>query len=234
MCKKSESIKELAIALAKFNMKVKRIEDDSTNPHFKNKYASLDGIMDEIRPLLAEEGLSILQMPAGDGENFKLTNLLVHISGEWIESDSITMRPTKNDPQGVGSAITYARRYGVSSFLGLSTGEKDDDGNAASQAPQSAPRSQGYTHPSKPAESPTNQSIAPSNTGNVMISEAQVKLIAVKLKEKQMPDDNYRSILARYGVTSTKELKKSDASKVIEEIQSYLPVPASSEDDLPF
>lgn len=140
MCKKSESIKEIAIALAKFNMKVQRIEKDSANPHFKNRYASLDGILDEVRPLLAEQGLSILQMPSGDGENFKLTTMLIHISGEWIESDSLAMRPTKNDPQGIGSATTYARRYGVSSFLGLSTGEIDDDGNAASQQPRQQPQ----------------------------------------------------------------------------------------------
>lgn len=234
MCKKSESIKEIAVALAKFNANVQRIEKDSTNPHFRNKYASLDGIMDEVRPMLAEQGLSIIQMPSGDADQLKLTTMLVHISGEWIESAPIVMRPAKNDPQGIGSATTYARRYSLCAFLGLSTGELDDDGNAASHAPQSqqsAPRSQGYNQPSKPVEAPISQSSAPSNTGNVLISEAQIKMIGVKLKEKGIPDEKYREMIGKYGAKSTKELSKSDASKVINDIQAYMPVP---DDDLPF
>lgn len=128
---KSESIKELASALVKFNGEVSRITKDAKNPHFKNTYASIDQIVDEIRPLLQKHGLSILQFPSGDGDRVTMTTILLHESGEWIQGDPLTMVPVKKDPQGIGSCITYARRYSLSAFLSLNTGE-DDDGNEAS------------------------------------------------------------------------------------------------------
>jgi hypothetical protein len=158
MCKKSESIIEIAKALCKFNGEIQRIEKDSTNPHFKNKYASLDNIIDDIRPILTKYGLSIIQMPGGDGENFKMSTLLIHESGEWIESDPIVMKPVKNDPQGIGSCATYARRYSLSAFLSLNTGE-DDDGNDASKANQQS--QQTYNKPPV-----TNQQTQQSSTSN--------------------------------------------------------------------
>lgn len=164
MCKKSESITNLAVSLAKFNMNVQRIEKDGTNPHFKNRYTTLDAILDEVRPMLAEQGLSVIQMPSGDGEQLKLTTMLVHITGEWIESDAINMRPVKNDPQGVGSATTYARRYSLCAFLGLSTGDIDDDGNSVSippKATQSAQQPRAPITPAASAQTATTTSSAP-------------------------------------------------------------------------
>lgn len=130
--KHSESIIELSKALVKFNAKVGKVSKDASNPFFKNKYATIDNIIEEVRPILAEFGLSILQLPSGDGTSVQISTLLIHESGEWLESETLTMKPTKNDPQGMGSAITYARRYSLQSFLTLNTGE-DDDGNNASQ-----------------------------------------------------------------------------------------------------
>ena len=130
--KRSETISALSKALVQFNAKVGKISKDAKNPFFKNNYATLDNIIDEVRPILAEYGLNILQMPSGDGQNIQITTLLIHESGEWLESETLTMKPVKNDPQGLGSAITYARRYALQSFLSLNTGE-DDDGNNASQ-----------------------------------------------------------------------------------------------------
>jgi hypothetical protein len=127
---KSESIANLAVALAKFNGEVSKISKDAKNPFFKNNYATLDNIVDEIRPILTKNGLSILQIPGGDGENVIMKTLLIHESGEFLESDPLVMKPVKNDPQAVGSAITYARRYSLGAFLSLNTGE-DDDGNMA-------------------------------------------------------------------------------------------------------
>lgn len=128
---KSESIIELSKALVKFNGEISKIEKDSANPHFKNRYASLDRIVEEIRPILQKNGLSVLQIPSGDGEKVTISTILLHESGEWLQSDPLTLVPVKKDPQGIGSATTYGRRYQLSSFLSLNTGE-DDDGNAAS------------------------------------------------------------------------------------------------------
>lgn len=130
MIQKSESISNLAVALVKFNSEVAAISKDADNPFFKNKYATLDNIIDGIRPVLTKHGLSVLQIPGGDGEKVIMKTLLLHESGEWIESDPFIMTPIKNDPQAVGSCVTYARRYSLAAFLSLNTGE-DDDGNKA-------------------------------------------------------------------------------------------------------
>lgn len=236
MCKKSESIKEIAVALAKFNSNVQRIEKDATNPHFKNRYTTLDAIMDEVRPLLAEQGLSIIQMPSGDGEQLKLTTMLVHISGEWIESDSITMRPTKNDPQGIGSATTYARRYGLCAFLGLSTGDLDDDGNSVSVTTQknaykATETKQEQTY-SKPVDTPVQST---TNTGDVLISAAQKGMIRALIKEKAIPEDTFKTWVKSYGVDSSNDLKKSHASAIIKMCQEYVaPIVDEIEAELPF
>ena len=137
--KHSESIIELSKALAKFNAKVGKISKDASNPFFKNKYATLDTIIEEIRPILAEFGLSLLQLPASDGTNVQISTLLIHESGEWLESETLAMKPVKNDPQGMGSAITYARRYSLQSFLSLNTGEDDDGNNASNTSQQKKP-----------------------------------------------------------------------------------------------
>lgn len=140
--KRSESISELAKALVKFNAKVGKISKDAKNPFFKNNYATLDNIIDEVRPILAEFGLNVLQLPSGDGQSIQVSTLLMHESGEWLESDTLTMKPVKNDPQGMGSAITYARRYALQSFLSLNTGEDDDGHNASQPHKQQQPKKQ--------------------------------------------------------------------------------------------
>jgi hypothetical protein len=136
--KRSETISSLAKALAIFNSKVSKVSKDANNPFFKNKYATLDNIIDEVRPLLTENGLTLMQFPSGDGNLVSVTTYLMHESGEWIESDPLVMKPVKNDPQAIGSCITYARRYSLASFLSLNTGE-DDDGNKATH-PNGAPQ----------------------------------------------------------------------------------------------
>jgi hypothetical protein len=105
---------------------VESIKKDAKNPFFKSSYASLSNILDAIKEPLIESGLSILQFPTGD---YGLTTILLHESGEYLKSE-YTMRPVKDEPQGRGSAITYARRYALASILCLNIDE-DDDGNTA-------------------------------------------------------------------------------------------------------
>jgi hypothetical protein len=125
---KSESIKELATALCEFQGAVEKIKKSETNPYFKSKYASLSDILDVIRQPLADNGLSFVQFPKG---KYGLETMLMHTSGEWL-SESYEMEPTKHDPQGAGSVITYQRRYALGSILGLNI-DIDDDGNKASE-----------------------------------------------------------------------------------------------------
>ncbi len=125
---RSESIKEIANALCKFQQEVGKIKKSANNPFFKSKYATLSDILDVIQEPLSNSGLSVMQLPVGENE---LETIVMHISGEFISS-KYTMRPTKNDPQGVGSCITYQRRYALGAALSLNIDE-DDDGNKASQ-----------------------------------------------------------------------------------------------------
>lgn len=124
---KSESIKSIAVALCNFQGAVEKIKKTSVNPFFKSKYASLADILDVIRQPLVDNELSFVQFPK---DKYGLITMLMHNSGEWI-SESYEMQPTKNDPQGAGSVITYQRRYALGAILGLNIDE-DDDGNKAS------------------------------------------------------------------------------------------------------
>lgn len=124
---KSESIKAIAAALCNFQNEVGKIKKGETNPFFKSKYASLADILDVIQKPLSSNELAFVQFPEGDHQ---LTTMLMHTSGEWI-SATYSMTPAKNDPQGLGSVITYQRRYALGAVLGLNI-DDDDDGNAAS------------------------------------------------------------------------------------------------------
>ena len=129
---KSDSIKHIAAALMQFQVKCGKIAKSADNPFFKSKYAPLPEILEAIQIPLSECGLTFAQFPDGDS----LTTILMHpASGEWMEA-SYAMHPVKLDPQSVGSAITYARRYALGAILGLNIDE-DDDGNKAS-APEQA------------------------------------------------------------------------------------------------
>ena len=124
---KSESIKNIAIALCDFQGAVETIRKTETNPFFKSKYASLADILSVIRQPLTENGLSFVQFPKG---KYGLETMLMHTSGEWL-SESYEMEPSKHDPQGAGSVITYQRRYALGAILGLNI-DVDDDGNSGS------------------------------------------------------------------------------------------------------
>lgn len=124
----SASIAALAAALAKAQVAFKPAVKDSANPFFKSNYLSLTGAIDACQGALSLNGLAVSQT-LEDGEKLRLISTLMHSSGEWISSHYPVV-PVKNDPQGIGSAITYARRYSLMALVGLAA--EDDDGNAAS------------------------------------------------------------------------------------------------------
>lgn len=126
---KSESIAELAAALAKAQSEMGFAAKDSTNPFFKSNYADLASCIEAARLPLSKNGLSVSQMPDHTPEGTNLVTILMHVSGQYLEC-TYPLKPTKDDPQGMGSAISYARRYCFSSIIGLASA--DDDGNVAS------------------------------------------------------------------------------------------------------
>jgi hypothetical protein len=130
---KSEKISNLSKALIDFNVRVTKISKDAKNPFFKSNYASLSNIQDAISKPLAESGLVYSQMPTGVNG---LCTILIHAeSGEYL-MDSFIMPVSKpNDPQAVGSAITYAKRYALAGILALNIDDDDDGNKAANKQP---------------------------------------------------------------------------------------------------
>lgn len=108
---------------------------DSMNPAFKSKYADLASVWDAIREPLHDAGFSVIQSPDFDGADMWLRTTILHVSGDKIEG-RYPIRPVKADPQGVGSAISYARRYSLSAMLGVI--QDDDDGAGACARPATA------------------------------------------------------------------------------------------------
>ena len=128
--KTSESITNIAVALHKFHGLMGKVGKDAVNPHFKNKYASLSNIIEATTPHLNAVGLSIIQLPCESG----LETMLLHTSGEYISSVSLTPCKDASNPQALGSALTYARRYALGAVLSLNIDE-DDDAQKATVAP---------------------------------------------------------------------------------------------------
>lgn len=135
--KTSESVTKIIEALALFQSKAPKILKNANNPFFKSKYATLGDILTLIQPILSECKLVVLQLPTTQNE---LITRIYHVSGEFVECNYL-INPIKTDPQSLGSAITYARRYAISSILNLNI-DDDDDGNAASGNNTPTPQNQ--------------------------------------------------------------------------------------------
>lgn len=143
---RSEQINELAAALAKAQLAMTNPKKTSANPFFKSRYADLAEVIGASKKILAEHGLSIIQLPSLENNNLlMLETILAHESGQYI-SGVLLMPVMKMDAQGIGSACTYARRYAWAAICGLA--QEDDDGNAASIPVIEAPKK--TTKPSLP------------------------------------------------------------------------------------
>lgn len=126
-------MKSIATALAKAQMNMGKALKQANNPHFRSKYADLGNVMDACLPALNEAGIALIQPTGEDDHGRYVETILIH--GE--SGESLTCRVplivSKNDMQGYGSAVTYARRYGLMAMAGIAP--EDDDGNAAAKAP---------------------------------------------------------------------------------------------------
>ena len=145
-------MENLAKALAKAQAEFTTVPQSGFNPHFKNKFSTLEDCINMTRPILSKHGLAISQMPNTLDGQYVLTTILMHESGESIVSNQPVVS-MKQDPQSLGSALSYCRRYSLTGVLSLASGDFEDDGNAAT-----APA------PAKPTPAPkkadTNQSLA--------------------------------------------------------------------------
>ena len=124
---------ELHKALIEARKSIEHPHFDAENPYFNSKFASLKGCFDAVLPALLDNGITMVQDFETVNDGCVCRTHLLHESGESMVLQSPAMTPTKTDPQGWGSASTYARRYGVMAVMAI-VGDKDDDGNKASES----------------------------------------------------------------------------------------------------
>lgn len=140
--KHSDSIKNLAEALAKAQAEMPVVQMNATNPFLKNKFADLGAVISASRPVLAKHNLALSQFPTSDGDRIGITSILAHSSGEWVEDTVMLLlseEKGKSDAQVAGSIITYLRRYAWSAILGLHADE-DTDGQAKAKPKEQNPQ----------------------------------------------------------------------------------------------
>lgn len=191
---KSEQVNELAAALAKAQGQLEGAKKSSSNPFFKSKYADLAECWNTCREALTANEISVIQMPEEINENGRLniTTMLAHSSGQYISS-TLTMTVTKLDPQAIGSAITYGRRYALAAMVGLA--QEDDDGEKAMARQEKKDK--------KPVESPINITSVSENGAVRFINGVQcqiqdkngdwhdVEFLKIEVLEKLLNDDKY-------------------------------------------
>ena len=127
--RRSDDLGELLTALSKAQGEFTPVPKTAANPFFSSMYADLAGVVEHVRPVLAKHGLSVSQHIEDQGEHQVITTMLGHSSDQYLIS-TMRLLMSKVDMQGVGSAVTYARRYAYCAVLGI-VADRDDDGNAA-------------------------------------------------------------------------------------------------------
>lgn len=130
--KMSAAVDKIAAGLAKAQAKFKAVDLDSTNPFFHSKYASLKACFDSVRGPLLAEGITVVQGSSTVSNVLTVTTLLLHTSGQYLAT-AVSLLPKASDPQAVGSALSYGRRYGLMAAVGQ-VADVDDDGNAATHS----------------------------------------------------------------------------------------------------
>jgi hypothetical protein len=205
--RQSETIAELATALAKAQGQIEDATKDGINPAFRSKYADLAAVRAVIREPLAVNDLSIMQFPRTRQNVVEVETMLVHKSGEFV-SETLEIPVAKFDAHGIGSGITYGRRYGLMSVLCLAA--VDDDGNAAvEKAPTAAKPAAPKDEPAKSAMSKDDVSKLAKQLTEIAGQGAE----ALTAKWRSMTGDQ-RRVFDPEAIRELKEIAaKADATK---------------------
>ena len=185
---KSEQVDKVLPALVKAKSAIGKVAKGASNPFFKSKYADLPAILDVVEPALQENGLALLQPIVSD----TVVTTFIHESGQYVSIEGQSLVAAKqNDPQAMGSAITYARRYSLSSALSINA-DKDDDGEKAMNR-----NGNNYSKPAPPkltdaamekmiasCSTPEGKAKVKSALGMYTVSASQRKLINEALNAK--------------------------------------------------
>ena len=129
--KTSESINEIATALAQAQAEIQNPAKTADNPFFKSKYADLAEVLSVVRPAFSSNGLSVVQFPYSTDEQVGVTTMISHSSGQWMQGDiALPLQVAKNIAQDAGKIVTYLRRYSLAAAAGVA--QEDPDANLSS------------------------------------------------------------------------------------------------------
>lgn len=216
---------KIAKALASAQKSFLHVAKRGFNPHFNSKFSTLADIIDATKEALAENGLAICSCPLYDKGLVGVTTKLIHESGQSIEA-TLLLKPTNDNPQAAGSAVSYARRYTLSGILNLAS-EDDDDGNAASVASS-------HRMDEKAQNAALNMASKPTHPGS--INPATFLIQFGKYKGSVMTDLNPDEALnyARYLLDSAKKTNKplsAGASAFVAHAEEYAKLKPSKKED---
>ena len=177
-------MKNIASALVRAQRGFAPALKTSTNPHFRSKYVDLAGCIEAVVDALNAAGIALIQRTSEDSTGVTVETVFVHESGEMLECGKLHVPASKQDPQGYGSALTYARRYSLMAAAGIAP--EDDDGNAASKTPASK-------------MSATKTDLVPPNRMAVVAD------VAAAIDERMSADDVIGAFEEYLGVTDVEE-----------------------------
>jgi len=175
-------MKNIASALVRAQRGFAPALKTSTNPHFRSKYVDLAGCIEAVVDALNSAGIALVQRTSEDSTGVTVETVFVHESGETLECGKLHVPAAKQDPQGYGSALTYARRYSLMAACGIAP--EDDDGNAASKAPK---------------VSATKTDLVPSNRMNIVAD------VAAAINERMSANDLIGAFEEYSGITDVEE-----------------------------
>jgi hypothetical protein len=177
-------MKNIASALVRAQRGFAPALKTSTNPHFRSKYVDLAGCIEAVVDALNAAGIALIQRTSEDSTGVTVETVFVHESGEMMECGKLHVPASKQDAQGYGSALTYARRYSLMAAAGIAP--EDDDGNAASRTPA-------------PKVSATKTDLVPPNRMNVIAD------VAAAVNERMSADDVIGAVAEYSGITDVEE-----------------------------
>lgn len=205
--KTSEDVSALIPALCKAQAEIKPAKFNKQNTFTKSKYADLGAIQESCKLPLILNGLLVIQDAVTKDNRVDVTTRIVHSTGQWIESEALSVPFSKVDAHGVGAAITYGRRYSLSALLCIST-EEDDDGNSSVDHDE--------RKNSRPAVPPSKKS--------PVISEEQTKNIeyAMSFCTSSFKDNFKKHMKERFQATEYKDIPLESFSTVMNGINLHL------------
>lgn len=208
-----ENIKELATALSKAQGQIEGAKKDSDNPFFKSKYADLSSVVEAIKKPLTDNGLSYIQRVFDKENHACVETVILHSSGQSIYCGIVSVPVSKQDAQGFGSAMTYARRYSLSAAFGVAP--EDDDGNAAAKAkPNKA-----FEAPHKPTDgawesmTPDMRTFLTDLSGEVrgLLNKGDFQGAVEHIEEQKLDGDQKTAFWTKFDSKERSALKKAHA-----------------------